>query len=247
MSDVSRSGFREATGEGGRSHPPTTDESSGSLGQRRLSDREFAVYEALNRTAPECADRYLSAVQALAANNVERFVLAAHALRELLDKLPSVVGVEVDRASFDYRSRVGNLRTDWDRAIQNSDRTEDGTSWEGYIDHPLRRLLKRIRVFFKDEERARMPDSERARVFVRGTDPLASELPTSIEEARIKIWQDCKGFVSAVSHHDSRKDASELPAFMVRIEDFLLDHLRPRTTDDQARIAEIIREAEADG
>jgi hypothetical protein len=209
-----------------------------------LSDRQLAVYEALRETGPARAAMYLSAVQVLGSHNTEGAVLAAHALRELLDELPGIVGVEADRASFSYRDRVGSLRVDWDRAIENSICTEDGITWADPIDNALRRLLKRLRLFFIDERRARIPHGEGARSFIRQTDPLAAELPLSVEDARFRIWAECKGYFEAISHHDPRKDASAILTYVALLEDFLLDHLRPRTTMDQAAILSIIKEAE---
>lgn len=215
-----------------------------------LTDRQLSVYRALfdagdaGDVGPRCAAMYLSAVQVLSTDITESEVLASHALRELLEKLPGIVGVAADRGQFSHRSRVGDLRVDWDRAIRNSIATSDGTTWNGAIDSPLQRFLRRTMKFFNDEKQARIPSAEGIRSFVRGTDPMDSVLPTSVEDTRLKIWDDCRNYFQAVSHHNPVRDPSDLLEYVALLESFLLDHLRPSTTSDQATIQSIISEAE---
>ncbi len=210
-----------------------------------LSGRQLEVHRALLETSQAAATKYLGAVHVIGGDNPDRWSLAAHAMRELLDKLPGVMGVDAG-GDFSLKGRVGDLRSDWKRAIRNSSCTQDGSSWTGTIDNALERLLRRVARFFEDEASARMPNKEKARTFIRQTDPLGWTLPPSVENSRVSVWDQCKGYFSAVSHHDPRMDASDVPAYMTLVEDFLLDHLRPSTTSDQATILSIIVEAEQD-
>lgn len=210
-----------------------------------LSGRQLAVHRALLETGRDAAGMYLSAVQVIGSDTHDRWPLAAHAMRELLDNLPGVVGVEAG-GDFSLGGRVGDLRSDWKQAVRNSSCTTDGSSWTGTIDSALGRLLRRLKRFFDDESSARIPNMEQARTFIRQTDPLEWALPSTVEDARVKVWKQCKGYFSAVSHHDPRVDAAEVPLYMARVESFLLDHLRPSTTTDQATILSIITGAEQD-
>ncbi len=231
--------------KGGSSEEPLRDEQERSAEPLLLSSRQLAVHRALLETSQDVATKYLGAVHVIGSDNPDRWSLAAHAMRELLDKLPGVVGVDAG-GGFSLGGRVGDLRSDWKQAIQNSTCTEDGSSWTGTIDSALGRLLRRLKKFFDDERSARMPNRERARTFIRQTDPLEWALPRTVEDARIKVWEQCKGYFSAVSHHDPRVNAAEVSLYMARVEGFLLDHLRPSTTSDQATILSIITEAEQD-
>lgn len=230
-------------GEG--SKEPLRDEQERGAEPLLLSSRQLAVHRALLETSQDAATMYLGAVHVIGSDNPDRSSLASHAMRELLDKLPGVMGVDAGR-DFSLKGRVGDLRSDWKRAIRNSSCTQDGSSWTGTIDNALVRLLRRVARFFEDEGSARVPNKEKARTFIRQTDPLGWALPPSVENSRVAVWDQCKGYFSAVSHHDPKMDASEVPAYMALVEDFLLDHLRPSTTSDQATILSIIVEAEQD-
>lgn len=210
----------------------------------QLSPNELRVYEALVEAHDLGAQMYAGAMIVRRLGVPDGEAMVAHAMRELLDTIPEIAGVEAV-GNFSHRSRVGQLRGDWHRAVDNSDCTSDGTTWSGKIDGALARFLKRTRQFFEDEANAHMPGLAGAREFVSTSEPTDGPVPPVIIEQRALIWADCKGYFSAVSHHDDRKSIDDLDDYVTRVEDFLLDHLKPRTTADRIAIAQAIKEIES--
>lgn len=209
-----------------------------------LTAREQALYEALASGDDVTAKIYASAIHVIGSNNPDRFALGAHAMRELLDRLPTVQVVE-STSGGSLTSLVGNLRVDWERVVENSGCTDDGESWNGEIDGSLSHFLKRVRAFLEFADGRSPPRQNRALQFIRETDPMPASLPASIEEHRLTLWQICRDYFVAVSHHGG--EISEFDQYMVTTEIFLLDHLQPRTFDDRADLEATIREGERDG
>lgn len=208
-----------------------------------LSGRQMAVYEALVESGGETARIYLGAILVFRTSNPDRFALAAHGMRELLERLPIAQEIQRD-GDASLKSLVGNLRADWDRAVDKSGNTDDGSEWTGEIDGALNRLLKRLGRFLKDANKLRPPRRNRAEQFVRETDPIPSGLPDSLTANRVNQWVNLRGYFTKMSHHG--QDPAAFSDYLESAETFLLDHLRPRTYEDRFELLEIIAKGESD-
>jgi len=212
--------------------------------QDSLRGRQLAVYEALLEVDGDVAAIYVGSVVVARSSNPDRFALASHGMRELLERLPIASEVKpVGETSL--KSLVGNLRNDWSRAVTNSDCTEDGQDWAGEIDGALSRLLRRVREFLDESGDLRPPRRKRAEQFVRDTDPFPSGLPDRVAEHRVGRWQILRDYFTRMSHHSEAVE--DFDGFAAEAETFLLDHLRPRTYEDRSELLAIIEEGEKDG
>ena len=61
---------------------------------------------------------------------------------------------------------------------------------------------------------------------------------------RIDEWSGLLRYFNHCTHHNSDPDPAELRERVERLERFLLDHLEPRTFDDQGEIHCLIQEVE---
>jgi hypothetical protein len=189
---------------------------------------------------------YLGALLALEqTGNPENIVHAAHSLRELMEKLPKYRDLPVKQQPR-LREKTMQLSQDW-REVLDNHQSHESNSWNGTINNSLRKFLQSTHNFFewfKDQHRTR---KEQAAILLRGLDPLRLPLPGPIEDLRIQEWYNYVEYLQGVSHHGNAAILEEFCSWLGAIEKFLLDHLCPRTFEDQKEIKEIIEAGEKNG
>ena len=92
-----------------------------------LTGQHLAVYRALAERSEQLAGWYLGA--RLATNetaNPERFVHAAHSLRELMEKLSSVMNLPAKVVGGRLGDQVAKMEKAWERAKSSSSCHADG-------------------------------------------------------------------------------------------------------------------------
>jgi len=160
--------------------------------------------------------------------------LAAHGIRELLEKLPRYLDVPVEAPKpLALGARARNLTDAWDRlggsAVKDGLLTKNGT-----------KLLDAVKEFCEGV-RADVPTRvEQAAAAVRGLDLHPLKLPPQIESLHVQQWREIEGFFIGVSHHTRSTDHDEFSQFVAALERFLLERLRPRTFDDFTAIDQLL-------
>jgi hypothetical protein len=185
--------------------------------------------------AGQLARMYLGAVQVHASENADRAALAAHALRELMEKLPrhlNVTGFE----QIPLTTKLKQLAELWKRfreAQTDEERLDRRTRFDA--------AAEELAEWFEERHTPRRQWGGRV---IDSLDPGRAPLPRVIKEPHQKLWDECHGCFEGTSHH--HPIAPEVfGTHMLRFEDFLIDRLRPQTAADQRRLDEIIREGEA--
>jgi hypothetical protein len=212
--------------------------------QLQLVGQKQALYQALIDKDPKLAAMYFGAIAVLEQrDNPETLVLAAHNLREMMEKLPKYLDLPVSAKPLSLKEKVQDLIRRRDKAINNSScHTEDG--WQGEIDKPLRQFLREMDEFsgwFKESQPTRR---QRIAKVIRGLDPSGRALPESLENKQLALWDRCNDFFQGVSHHTKDCTQEAFEEQLSILENFLLDRLSPRTFEDFAVIDKLIKEVE---
>jgi hypothetical protein len=209
-----------------------------------LRGRQLALYRALAERSEELAGWYLGARMALAdPANPERFVHAAHSIRELIDKLNSVLNVPAKVIGGRLGDQVAKMAEEWERAKASSDCHQDGT-WSGEIDNAHRRGIRAVEALIEWRASERPQRTEVFRATLRAIDVSGRTLPPQIEDAFVGVWDELRNFFVKVSHHGSQPTEVEFLRALDTFETFVIDRLKPRTFAEQAELDRIIEEAE---
>ena len=208
-----------------------------------LDTEDLELVEALGRLEAKFDfDRmYLGALLVLRTSNPLRYVLAAHGLRELMEKLPQTFP-DVPNLGPSLKQQVIALKAEWAKRLRNTVCFADG-HWEGPIDPHLRKGLSAVKAFF-DKFTEDNPDREvQAQAFLSRTEPGPVALPTEIMRLQGKEWWECRTYFVAIAHH-RRSDVNEFEGYRVFLRRFLLSRFSPRTYSDRKDLDALIDKVE---
>jgi hypothetical protein len=225
---------------------------SGQVGGPRFGDQQIVLGSVLQEKRPLLSGMYLGALYVLnAGNNPDRLALAAHGLRELMEKLTLYYNVPASPQSSmqkklpSLKEKVRQLQDHWQNVQKNS-KCRSNPGWSGEIDKPLLRFLTKVEEFFTWVVEERPARKQQTASTLRVLDPLPLPLPGLIEELRIEEWERCHNYFQGVAHHTINSSYEEFMTWVAVLERFLLDRLYPRTFDDHRIIDELIKEGETD-
>lgn len=215
-----------------------------SLEHAQLIGQQQTLHEALINKDPKLARMYLGSIAVLGQkSNQERLPLAAHGLREMMEKLPKYLEIPVQAKGQSLKQKIQELSSRKDKAARNSScHFKDG--WRGEIDKPLDQLLQDLDEFFLWFIEANPTRKQRIARVIRVLDPSPSFLPKPLEEIQVSVWDRCNSYFQGVSHHTLESSEEEFSSPLSVLERFLLDRLSPRTFEDFAVIDDLIRVVE---
>lgn len=210
-----------------------------------LTDQQRALLLALQRRDPKLACMYFGALLVLADEaNPERLPMAAHALRELMEKLPESLDIPLKATTGELSKRVGKLWSLWKATVEKS-ACHNGGQWQGQIDSPLRELLQGLNAFFDWFSVNHRTRCEEAVLALRRLDTAGRFLPASLEDKNVRMWRDIRECFVTVAHHNLSRD--DFSRRLDELERFLLDRFQPRTFADFDAIDALLKEAARDG
>src|SRR5262249_46050749 len=211
----------------------------------QLSGQQRALYGALSEKDERLAGMYLGSLLVLRQiENPDLLALAAHGLRELMEKLPRYRDLPVTAKPPSLKEKVRNLLQSWSNTAKHSQCLLD-PAWSGTIDGPLLKFLKRAQEFFSWFESEHPTRKQQTAKVLRSLDPMDRPLPAPIEQLRIEEWDKCHNYFEGVSHHTIPSSPEDFVLWLAVLDHFLLDRLRPRTFEDHTEIDRIISEGEA--
>jgi hypothetical protein len=214
--------------------PPDLVPGSTSTPRRRELERE------LRERSPLLADIYVSAFRVLADNNnPDRIALAAHSIRELMEKIPEYLEVPMPAHHESLKPKVQELLKHWTSMVGKTKSWALG-AWTGEIDGHLGGFLKHLLGFFEwfaDHNPLRRAE---ARNLLRRLNIGGMEVAVPLEEQNVGLWMELKGYFANTAHHRGDMNPDEFTDNLLRLETFLSDRLVPRTFDDFAEIDEIV-------
>jgi len=187
---------------------------------------------------------YLEAVRALdRKDGVESLHVAAYELREFMNALPRVLDVTV--APYEQvQNKIQTLAEQWRRRSSASNCLKNG-KWTGSIDDPLEQLLTHLGEFVAWVDK-QVPTRRTEAVWVlKQLLPTEHPMPAPLLNTRVDEWSELLRYFNNVAHHNTVADGPQLAARVNDLEVFLLEHLEPRTFDDQDAIDRLIAESEA--
>lgn len=212
-------------------------------GSISLSGPQQRLYEVLTDYG-NLAARYRGAIHILENAAIpDRFAMAAHNLRELMDGLPEVISVP-KKGGFKLKPAVNELEEKWETTKNNSDSC-DGEEWEGEIDGYLREYFVEMETVFEANNKYNPKQRERYALMVRKTDPSSTPISEQVERRLFNEWKDVKSFLLGVCHHGKKTDYEEFSTYVERLEVHILKRLRPSTFETQEELDRIIKEAES--
>ena len=216
-------------------------------GRQNLSGQQYALYRALLEKDKGLADIYLGAMTVLGqTGNPDELALAAHGLRELIEKIPALVDVKIKAQREGLKAKVREIEGHWEKTVEESECIQN-TRWVGEIDRHLSNLLERLKNFF--QWFAEHHPRRKAEIVstLKGLDISGRALPLPLEELNVQAWDKIRDYFVTVAHHRKQNPAhEEFDQWLDALERFLLDRLRPRTFADIDTIDEIIAEGESD-
>jgi hypothetical protein len=203
----------------------------------QLTPTQQRLYEALIERRADLGEWYRAAIAVINDNALpDRLSLAAHALREVMEKLPGD-GITVDRGASLPQKVIG-LRPPWNNAHEENQRS--GGAWQGDISEPLREFLAAMQSFFDGQDEFTKSRQAFAEQFLNTLDAGAG-LPQDVQRANAKQWMSFQGYFLSVAHHGSVKE-QEFLSRVAGFEAFIATRLKPRPTEDFATIDALLEE-----
>lgn len=223
--------------------PSSKDEVEAS---QELSGRQRSLYEALADKSDDLAAMYQGALQVLQSpSTVDRFAMAAHNLREVMEKLPRYIDVP-KKESFNLKEAVFELEHQLEDVQEKSD-SYDGEEWDGEIENSLSGFLESVELMFARNREHNPKKRERYEEMLGRLDPSATSVSERKRERLFDEWKELRGFFLGVCHHGRETDIDEFTEYLERLERHMLARLRPQTFKTQDTLDKIINEAEGNG
>lgn len=212
-----------------------------------LSGTSRSLVEALSRKSAYCESSiamYLEALRAMWRNDSgECLHVAAYEFREFMDSIPSALDLP-SGPSTQLIGKAQDFAKNWKQTVSLSQCKNDG-KWEGEIDRCLRDGIKSCETF-AGWVVDRIPARKAATIPVlQKLAPTDDPLPPALMQARVDEWSALLSYFNYYAHHNGDPDPVDFTAKADRLATFLLEHLEPRTFEDQDQIDQLIEEAEA--
>jgi hypothetical protein len=168
----------------------------------------------------------------------DRLALTAHALRELMEKLPNNGVVDT---GADLNTKVNELRPPWENAVrEEADR--GGDQWGNGIGEMLRSFLNDLGEFFRGRDGIVAGRREQTVQFLNQLDPAAIPLPEDVQRRNAQEWMRLRQYFNGVSHHQFAPADQDFQERVRSLESFLSARLLLRPTDDFATIDALLAE-----
>jgi len=165
----------------------------------------------------------------------DRLSLAAHALREVMEKLPGD-GMRVDRGK-ELPAKVRDLQPPWQRACEHY----RDAGWDGPIAEPLRAFLVVMQEFFDGQEQLVRTRRDFAFEFLKSLEVVPAGLPEDVQRENANHWVGFHRYFDGVAHHGT-VDEGTFRDQVSRLESFLSARLLPRPTEDFTKIDLLVQE-----
>jgi hypothetical protein len=165
----------------------------------------------------------------------DQLSLAAHAMREFMERLPVALDLPVENKAH-LLNLVDDLARSLGRAEETSAcRTTDG--WSGAVDKPLERVLDAAQKVVESRKEHAPSRQEVAVSLMNQLEPALGRRSPSLVKQEARTWSELRRYFERVSHHHHvfgslETSQEELRARVQTIEALLIDKLRPTTAQD---------------
>lgn len=199
-----------------------------------LGPTQRELFEALSNKHRDTAVMYQAGVAIIKDELFpDRLSIAAHAFRELMEKLPNE-GALIDR-SPDLNTKVNDLRALWNAAVAEEG-LHGGEAWQNRIGKDLRAFLDSVAELFAGRNAISANRRQVTIEFFNRLEVAAVPLPKDVQNQNAKDWMDLRRYFTEVSHHRFAPAEADFLGKVDRLEGFLSALLIPRPTADFAAI-----------
>lgn len=210
-----------------------------------VAEARDRLIAALRARSARLADMYTGAWTVLNDTaNPDRLALAAHAMRELMEKGQRELAVSVKRGnpgSGQTRTAIERL----DRVCQRArEQSASYRSRSGEIDEMVAKVLEAAEELAAVHNQERPGRAAQREDLIRRLDPLGVAIPTEIVADWIERWDNWDKLFQLTSHHQVVPTSEELASAMDEFALFLLERLEPSASRARDDIEQLIREAE---
>ena len=207
----------------------------------RLIGRQQSVHASLAGKSVGMAALYENALRVLHdGSNSGRMFLAAHAIREMTNELPSVMDLPIFADLGKLGDQVITLEGAWNGALKSGCH-KDG-QWSGTIDRRLERWLARVHKFFQGWRESRPKRRDVAVNLFRHLDPAGLPLPEPLEKQRADRFLELHNYFVRTAHR-APTTAEDFETRLQGLEQLLLDSLFRQPSEDLSVIDAILKEA----
>ncbi|HUU95597.1 MAG TPA: hypothetical protein VM487_07645 [Phycisphaerae bacterium] len=207
-----------------------------------LTAQQRAVVGEVTRLDAQLANMYLGAIRILHdERNPDRFALAAHGLRELIEKIGERLGAPT-AGGPSLTEKVRQLREKW--RSKSIPTVYDKQAPLPTSNRSLRDFLNSCEGFFGWFDESIPTRRERLGTFFAATDPAGRRLVRPIEELLVNQWLDVRDQLVAVAHHRKNPTRTEFRKLLETLESLLVERLRPKVFEQQDELDQIIAEGE---
>lgn len=226
----------EITGKG----PETSGTAAGLLSNQKLafSGQQLTLLAALETKDRDLAVMYKGGLYVLADSaNPDRFSLCAHAMRELMEKLPRLLGSHA-RVEVTLKAKVQEIRDRFLRLCRKKSIKLHDLS--GPIDKNIRAFFLQIETFFEWFEEYHPTMRKEVLSTLERLDESGRTLPARLSDLNVAAWTEFRNYFQSIAHHLIDPAPEDFVGYMDALERFLLDHLVPRTFDDLDEIDSLL-------
>jgi len=204
-----------------------------------LEPHRQALYDKLASKELILAQIYAGAIIVLnQENNPDRLALAAHNIRELIEKIPLYADI-VPQEISGLQDQVDSIQNFWDKNINKL--FQNSTFSEGKeITKNLDKFLKKLSDFFSWREKNRITKREEFSKTMQTIDPLGKLLPKALETCHAQEWTIHKKYFQTICHHKDNTNINEFDSRLRLLERFIIERLIPRTHSDIVELDKLI-------
>ena len=204
------------------------------ISRLELTPMQRQVFEALNDKQPNghsLGKWYLGTIFALQnKHNPERYVHAAHSMRELLEKLPRVMSDGDAITRHDFKGMRRNIYSRWKKDEEQYDKEWKGKEIDNHFDKTLRSVGRYL-------ELNQMPTrQEQIQTAYESSDPMAHVFDHAIQKEKrdrfYSMWRQFEEF----AHHNTLSDEKRFTECLHVTEQVILDFFAPITAPNQQEI-----------
>lgn len=220
--------------------PP--DHAAGPRPALPLGGVRLRVFRALQNEQAKLAHWYQVGCElAGESERAEHLVLAAHEIREIIEKLmtDAVAPYQVTRQQLG--DAVGGLKQHWPDSI----RTRSDGDWPPEELEQLRPFLTEAQYLFAPDSPRPFKERELATFLdVRDPIPTAGEVEAKKARDRLGAWKGVRDYFVGVCHHRFSTTIEDFERHLSEFDNLMLALLGPQIFPEQAEVDRLLREAE---
>lgn len=209
-----------------------------------ITSEQEALVACLTRRSAKLAKIYSGGLVVLFdENNRSRFELAAHSIRELIEKSPLLIHGGVVATGDGMKNRLDQVRRAYGVLTQGQGFNEKSSLSSS--EDQVRTVILELSRYFEWETDNRPQASRRTAEMLSALSGPGQPLPVDISDNEVTRWMDADGYFKMVAHHryDS-VDRDEFLHHMGFIEKVLLRRLQPPAVPELDALDALIKEGE---